>query len=91
MLKDAQVVRGALREFVAAQSDIGDAMQVSDDADLFATGLMDSFVAVSLLAFCEERFGTALDLVDLGPENFQSLNALTALVLRHPEQASAGS
>lgn len=51
------------------------------ETDLFEAGLLDSLMAVSLVSFCEEKFGCKLDDVsELSQENFSSLNALTDFV-----------
>ncbi len=83
MLSERDLIRGALRDFIITQTDLPDSPLVSGDADLFALGVMDSFMTVSVVAFCEERFGGELPMVELGPENFRSLDALTELVARH--------
>ena len=83
MLSDCDAIRAALREFIASQTDLPDLHLVTDDADLFELGVVDSFMTVALVGFCEERFGSELPMVELGPENFKSIDALTELVARH--------
>ena len=82
MLSERDLIRGELREFIITQTGLPESHLVTGDADLFALGLMDSFMTVSLIAFCDERFGSELPIVELGPEHFRSIDALTELVAR---------
>lgn len=75
-------IRHSLREFIVNQSSLEDSSVLQDDTDLFAIGLLDSLMTVTLVAFCEEEFQCQMDIEELSPENFSSLNALTAFVSR---------
>ena len=75
-------IRHSLREFIVNQSNLEDSSVLQDDTDLFAIGLLDSLMTVTLVAFCEEEFQCQMDIEELSPENFSSLNALTAFVYR---------
>jgi acyl carrier protein len=83
MLNERDLIRRALREFIVTQTGLPDRDLVTDDADLFSLGVMDSFMTVALVAFCEEHFAAELPIVELGPENFSSIDALTDLITRH--------
>mgnify|MGYP000854932251 FL=1 len=54
----------------------------NDDADLLATGLLDSFDIVNLVSQLEEAFGAEIDPIDIVPENFQTISAIAALMER---------
>jgi acyl carrier protein len=78
MDRDA-ILRG-LRQCVIEHSSLDDAGILRSDTNLFDMGLLDSLMAVSLLAYCEEQFGCELDMLELTPENLSSLDTLADLV-----------
>ena len=88
MLMARDAISGALCEFIVTQTDLCDASFLLHETDLFAAGVMDSFMVVSLAAFCDEQFGTELPLLDLAPENFRSITTLTELVTLHQREAA---
>lgn len=47
---------------------------------LLETGVLDSLGLLRLVVFLQERFGVAVDDVDLVPENFDSVDAICAYV-----------
>ena len=57
-------------------------MQFSDDVDLFESGIVNSLFAVQLMTFIEKTFAIEVVMDDLDIENFKSLNATTAFVVR---------
>jgi acyl carrier protein len=62
------------REFVqdAALLPLGNA------TSLLETGILDSLNLLRLVVFAQERFGIAVDDVDLVPENFDSVDSICA-------------
>lgn len=54
--------------------------QLRDDYDLLANGVIDSLGLLRLIAWLEERFGIAIDDVDIAPEHFQTVNAIRAFI-----------
>jgi acyl carrier protein len=55
---------------------------IGDDDDLFESGIVNSLFAVQLTTFIEKTFGIEIAADDLQIDNFKSLNAATAFVLR---------
>jgi len=53
---------------------------LTDDQDLFDTGILDSASALALLFFVEERFAISVPNDDFLPENFASIAAATAYI-----------
>lgn len=49
--------------------------------DLFASDILDSFDIVKLVVELEETLGIEIDIDDVSPENFQTADAIIALVL----------
>jgi acyl carrier protein len=51
-------------------------LPLSNDTSLLETGVLDSLSLLKLVLFVQERFGIAVDDVDLVPEHFDSVNAM---------------
>jgi len=56
--------------------------KLGDDDDLFESGIVNSLFAVQLMTYIEKTFAIEVGMDDLDIENFKSLNATTAFVLR---------
>ncbi len=76
---DAAHIKAALRAFIAEATSISG---IGDDADLYESGVANSLFAIQLMTFVEQRFGIDIDADDLDMDNFRSLDATAALVLR---------
>lgn len=72
-------IKDAIRGFIESSISITD---FDDDANLFESGIVNSLFAVQLLTFVERTFAIEVGTDDLDIENFKSLNATTAFVLR---------
>jgi acyl carrier protein len=55
---------------------------LDDDDNLFESGLVNSLFAVQLMTFIEKTFAIEVGMEDLDIENFKSLNAAAAFVVR---------
>ena len=55
---------------------------LDDDDNLFESGIVNSLFAVQLMTFIEKTFAIEVEMDDLDIENFKSLNATTAFVVR---------
>ena len=55
---------------------------IEPDLDLFASGLVSSLFALQLVVHIEQSFGVAIGGSDLQLDNFRTVNAMAALVLR---------
>ena len=62
--------------------------QLGDDDDLFGSGIVNSLFAVQLMTFIEKTFAIEVGMDDLDIDNFKSLNAATAFVLKKNAQAA---
>lgn len=60
--------------------ELGVPASTRNDEDLLASELLDSQGMMELVAFLEERFAIQVEDADLVPENFKSVDAMTALV-----------
>ena len=55
---------------------------LDDDDNLFESGIVNSLFAVQLMTFIEKTFAIEVGMDDLDIENFKSLNATTAFVVK---------
>jgi acyl carrier protein len=61
-------------------------IQITEDTNLFETGLLDSFGFVELLLFLESQCGRTIDLTDVDVADFSQLKGLCRIVLGSPPQ-----
>jgi acyl carrier protein len=52
------------------------------DEDYFALGLVNSLLALELVAFVERRFGIEVGVADLDLDNFRTMNRVAGFVRR---------
>ena len=72
-------IKETVRRFILSSINVAD---LSDDDNLFETGLVNSLFAVQLMTFIEKTFAIEVRMEDLDIENFKSLNAAAAFVAR---------
>jgi acyl carrier protein len=80
-MKREEIVEG-ISNFIIAETNLEDSSFLEYETNLFESGLLDSLLIVSLVAFCESQFNCNIDTEDMSEENFQSIDALADLVLR---------
>ena len=73
---DLNTVATEIQTFVVGESGLEDASFLSKDTDLMEAGILDSLMMVSIITFCEERFGCAFSLEELTEENFRSVSTI---------------
>lgn len=54
-----------------------------ESLDFIEEGMIDSFDVVTLVDALDTEFNIVIDGVDIIPENFSSINAITELVIRN--------
>jgi methoxymalonate biosynthesis acyl carrier protein len=79
-------VKESVRRFILSSIAIP---HLKDDDDLFESGIVNSLFAVQLMTYVEKAFSIEVDMEDLDIENFKSLNATTAFILKKNEQRAA--
>lgn len=72
-------IRDAVRDFIFKSIAL---TELDDDANLFESGIANSLFAVQMMTFIEKNFSIEIGAEDLDIENFKSLNATMAFVLR---------
>jgi len=72
-------IKQTLRDFLLASINIAD---LDDEDNLFELGIVNSLFAVQLMTFIEKTFDLEVEADDLDIENFKSLNAAGAFVMK---------
>lgn len=72
-------VRETVTNFLLSSINIAN---LNDDDNLFESGIANSLFAVQLMTFLEKIFVMEIGMDDLDIENFRSVNATTAFVMR---------
>jgi acyl carrier protein len=66
------------------QSDGFSDPEITEDTDLMASGLLDSFGFIDLLLFVESQSGIKVDLTDVDPSEFTVIKGLCNIALARP-------
>ena len=77
--RDRDGIKETVRGFILRSITI---RKLDDDDDLFESGIVNSLFAVQLMTFIEKTFAIEVGMDDLDIDNFKSLNAATAFVLK---------
>ena len=72
-------IKETVKRFILSSINI---THLDDDDNLFESGIVNSLFAVQLMTFIEKTFAIEVGMDDLDIENFKSLNATTAFVVR---------
>jgi acyl carrier protein len=71
-------IRSALRRFIESELTAGAGF--ADDESLMESGLLSSMGIVRLVQFMNDHFHVTIEDVELEPDNFETLDAMVALV-----------
>ena len=71
-------IRQRIRSYLASNI----SATVGDNEDIFKRGLVNSLFAMQLVVFIEQEFTIAVEGDDLDLDNFHSIDAMTAFVIR---------
>ncbi len=72
--------REKVREFLFEKFPACGKNELKDNESLIETGIVDSMGMLELVVFVESDFGVEVDEMDLVPENFESVEALSKFV-----------
>lgn len=78
-LQTADRVKATIRGFITSAVSLPN---LDDEADLFESGIVNSLFAVQLMTFVEKTFAIEVGMDDLDMENFKSVKATAAFVMR---------
>ena len=82
-LENEEVIKQTVRHFLLGSINIS---ELDDGDNLFELGIVNSLFAVQLMTFIEKMFGLEVERDDLDIENFKSVNATTAFVIKKKER-----
>lgn len=71
-------VKERIRGFVLEKFPLARTRRVKDPDELLESGIVDSLGILDLVAFLESDFGLSISDEDLMPENFRSIDSMTA-------------
>jgi acyl carrier protein len=86
--EEEKKIRETVTNFLLSSINIA---SLSDDDNLFESGIVNSLFAVQLMTFLEKIFVMEIGMDDLDIENFKSVNATTAFVMRKKGWQRAGA
>jgi acyl carrier protein len=66
-------------------------LPLGNTTSLLETGVLDSLSLLRLVVFVQEQFGITVGDVDLAPEHFDSVDAISAFLRRRARASQAGS
>ena len=80
-------VRESIRQFILSTYLQGESpANLHDDTPLSTSGVLDSLATLGLVSFVEKEFGLELDAHEAGPDNFNRIDDIVALVARKQTQ-----
>ena len=79
-MKNKQDVLNQTRSFILDKFPLARQQTLADDDALLGSGIVDSLGILELVGFVEEAFGVTVDVEDLQPENFQSIDRIAIFV-----------
>ena len=79
-MKSKQDVLNQTRSFILDKFPLARQQTLADDDSLLGSGIVDSLGILELVGFVEEAFGVTVDVEDLQPENFQSIDRIAIFV-----------
>jgi len=76
---EANGIKETVKRFILSSINF---THLDDDDNLFESGIVNSLFAIQLMTFIEKAFSIEVEMDDMDIENFKSLNATTAFVLK---------
>ena len=77
-------INDTVKGFIAKEIIHGSVTEELDpELGLLEEGILDSLGLQQLITFLEQQYGITIDDEDLMPENFESVNAIAALVAKN--------
>ncbi|MGH8653372.1 MAG: acyl carrier protein [Gammaproteobacteria bacterium] len=74
----AEPIQRSLTAFIKQKAKVS----LTSDTDVFGSGLVSSLFALQLLMYIEQSFNVSVGGGDLTLDNFRTVDAMTALVVR---------
>jgi len=73
----------SVRTFIQAEIAPSRNVELTNSTSLIESGIIDSLGVMKMIAFVEQKYSVTLNSDDLVPENFETLDAITALLNRY--------
>ena len=70
-------IKEKIKEFLASETQ---KKIENDNADLIKNGLLDSFTMIQLIGFIETELGVKVDMEEIGPDNFNSVENIESTI-----------
>ena len=71
-----------MNKLINILTEIDDSIEWEKENGLIDDGLLDSFGVISLISELEDEFAINIEAADMGPENFNSVEAMYKMILR---------
>ncbi len=82
-MKDMCAVKEELRTYIVSEFLPGESLgNLKDDTPLRTSGVLDSMGLLRLVSFVESHYGIELEAHETSIENFDTVNAISALIER---------
>ena len=70
----------SVREFILKQFPLARKQQIKDSDPLLESGMVDSMGVLDVVTFIEHEYSITVSDEDLSPENFQSIDRISAFI-----------
>jgi acyl carrier protein len=77
---DTAALRNKVIDFLKKEANVGPEGLASDEQDLIADGVIDSFGLLGLISFLEQEFSMRIEASDIDPANFNTVNKIVSVV-----------
>lgn len=82
-MKDKSAMKEELRTYIVSEFLPGESLEnLKDDTPLRTSGVLDSVGLLRLVSFVESQYGIELEAHETSVENFDTLDAISALIER---------
>lgn len=75
-------IEDKVRAFILESFYVGDPAELTDEASLIDTGIVDSMGMLDIILFLETRLGIEIEDVDTTPQNLETIGRIAAFVER---------
>lgn len=77
-------VEAVIREYLKKELNVtADPQTVKRDTNLFESKVLDSLSLVKLVLFLEQKFGMKVEMEDMVPDNFSSIESISTYLHSH--------
>ena len=81
MKSDPSIITEKIQSFIYEAAHV-DKEKIQNDSLVFKEGYIDSIGIMLLISFIEKEFGIKIANTDLTEENFKSINAISAFIIK---------